>query len=359
MFEYIIKYVGEEAFISITALSIGLIYGFIAQRKQFCFSGSIKDMILFKHTKRATSLLLAMLTAIVTTQLLTYSFDIDLTDTRYFTSTNYLFIIIGGAMFGYGMMMCDGCSGRHLIKFAQGSKNSLYIMISLGVFSYLTYTNLPILRKLLLQNGILDTIRVEEVLQLPIYIPILILIFLLYKSVKTMKSLLECYDGILIGLIITLGWYVTNVFEEDVFLSVASQSFSFVGPTGKLSEFVLTGFNTNALTFGVWVLLGVLTGAFISAKTDKKYSLKNMSCAQSCVANPPKPYEQIIGGAFMGVGGILAVGCTVGQGLSGLSTLSLASCLAVISIFVSGLLTAKYLQKRDGLIACFIFEFKN
>ena len=74
--------------------------------------------------------------------------------------------------------------------------------------------------------------------------------------------------------------------------------------------------------------------------------------------NPPKLFKKLIGGACMGVGGILAIGCTVGQGLSGLSTLSFASLLAIVSIYISAYITAKSMHKKNALIACFIFDFE-
>jgi len=347
----------EEIIFALISLTIGIAYGVIAQREQFCFSGGIKDLILFKHTRRTASLIIAITTAIVFTQIFSYSFDIDLTQTRYYLNVNYLFIIIGGSLFGVGMMISDGCSSRHLIKFAQGDMDSLHILISLGIFSFLTYTIIGYFYNDIYSNEIISLGQIEKSLEIPLYIMGAILLYLLYKSLKKCRNIFQTWDGFLIGLLITAGWYVTTVIADDYFLTQAKQSLSFVYPLGKIVEYVLSGFSINILLFSVLIMVGVVIGAFISSKFNKKYSSKYM-CDNS-QQKPPKLFEKIVGGAFMGIGGILAIGCTVGQGLSGLSTLSFASLVAIGSIYISAYFTAIYLKKRNALIACFVFDFED
>lgn len=347
----------EEILFSLISLSIGIAYGVIAQREQFCFSGGIKDLILFKHTRRTASLIIAITTAIIFTQIFSQMYNVDLTQSRYYLNINYLFIIVGGAMFGFGMMISDGCSSRHLIKFAQGDMDSLHILISLGVFSFLTYTILVNFSTDIYTNEIIAFTQIQKTLQIPIYIMGAILLFLLYKSLKKCRNIFQTWDGFLIGLLITIGWYVTTIVADDFFLMQSKQSLSFVYPLGKVVEYVLSGFSVNILLFSVLAMVGVVVGAFISSKFNKKYSSKLM-CDNS-QQNPPKLFEKIVGGAFMGIGGILAIGCTVGQGLSGLSTLSFASLLAIGSIYISAYITALYMKKKNALIACFVFDFEE
>ena len=347
----------EEILFSLISLSVGIAYGVIAQREQFCFSGGIKDLILFKHTRRTASLIIAITTAILFTQIFSYSYDIDLTQTRYYLNINYLFIIIGGALFGIGMMISDGCSSRHLIKFAQGDMDSLHILISLGIFSFLTYTIIGYFYNDIYSNKIISLGQIEKAIEIPIYIMGAILLFLLYKSLKKCRNIFQTWDGFLIGLLITAGWYVTTIIADDYFLMQSKQSLSFVYPLGKIVEYVLSGFSANIILFSVFVMFGVVIGAFISSKFNKKYSSKYM-CDNS-QQKPPKLFEKIVGGAFMGIGGILAIGCTVGQGLSGLSTLSFASLVAIGSIYISAYFTAIYMKKKNALIACFVFNFED
>ncbi len=345
----------DEFLFSLLSLFIGFIYGVIAQRKQFCFSGGIKDLILFKHTRRTASLIVAITTAISVTQAISYIYTIDLTQTRYYLNINYLFIIIGGIMFGYGMMISDGCSSRHLIRVAQGEKDSFFILLTLGLFSYITYSLFSSFHDFIYSTKIIELTTSLEVLELPLYLVAPVLLYLLYLNLKKCMNFFQVLDGFAIGLLISFIWYVTAVLSQDLFIDISTQSLSFVYPLGKIIEYIQSGFNNSYLIFSVLVVFGVVLGAFISSKFNKQYSKKFM-CDNS-QQNPPSLFKKIIGGAFMGVGGILAVGCTVGQGLSGVSSLSMASFIAIISIYSSAYFTAKYMHKNNGLIACFVFDF--
>jgi uncharacterized membrane protein YedE/YeeE len=340
------------------SLAIGFAYGFVAQREQFCFSGGIKDIILFKHTRRTASLVVAITTTIILTQILGFYQEMDFQETRYYSNINYLFIILGGILFGYGMMISDGCSSRHLIKMAQGEKESFYIIISLGIFAFITYKLLGIYGDYIYNNALIDFFQTDLALALPIVVVLVIVFFLLYKSLKKCINILQTWDGFLIGLIITAGWFVTDYFYNQLFLEQTLQSLSFVYPLGKSIEFFTSGFDINVIyMFPVLSMFGVVLGAFISSLTNKKYSKKQM-CDNSMM-NPPSLKMKLFGGACMGVGGILAIGCTVGQGLSGVSTLSLASFLAIGSIYISAYITAIYMNKKNALIACFVFDFEE
>jgi uncharacterized membrane protein YedE/YeeE len=347
----------EEIVFIILALTIGITYGVLAQREQFCFSGGIKDLILFKHTRRTASLIIAITTAIISTQIVAYFFDIDLLQSRYYVNINYLFIIIGSLMFGYGMMISDGCSSRHLIKFAQGDRESFYILLSLGLFAFITYTLFTTYSEEIYSNGLVFITNASEVMQLPIIAVAAILLFLLYKSLNKCSNIFQTWDGFFIGLLIAFSWFSTSYIADLLFVDVNTQALSFVYPIGKSVEFFATFFESKVLTFAMLTMVGVVIGAFISSKFNKKYA-SHISCDHSH-QNPPKLPEKLLGGAFMGIGGVLAVGCTVGQGLSGVSTLSLASFLAIASIYVSAYITALYMKKKNALIACFVFDFED
>ena len=345
----------ENNIFTIIALLLGLAYGFVAQQKQFCFSGSIKDIILFKHTRRTASLVVAITTAVFATQALGFLYEIDYTTTKYYVNINYLFIILGGALFGYGMMISDGCSSRHLIKFAQGDMDSFYILTALGIFSYLTYTFISANFDAIYANTLIANTMASSVFEIPLYIIAPVLLYLLYKALIKCMNFFQVLDGVIIGLLIAATWYLTAIYAGELFLDISAQSLSFVYPLGKIGEYIFSFFNFEHLHFGVVAVFGIILGAFISSKINTQFS-KKMMCDNS-QQNPPKLPMKLFGGACMGIGGILAVGCTVGQGLSGLSTLSFASLLAITSIYISAYFTAKWLNKKNALIACFVFDF--
>ena len=348
---------GNEAFLfNILALLLGALYGVIAQRSQFCFSGGLKDLFVSNDTKRIASIAMSMLVAIIATQLIVFIYELDLSQTRYFANINYAFIIIGGAMFGYGMMRSDGCGSRHLVKFAQGDIKSLYILLSigasaLGAFYFLRYFGAD-MRSL----PLLNQLETKEAFHIAWYIPVGILLTVLVFSVKKISHLWQCCDGWSIGLIVALGWYTTTVVADELFYLVSAQSLSFVYPNAQIIEMIAT-LDFSVLSFGMMSVFGVLIGAFLSSKIRPKYNFQFQCFDES--KKPPNLTHKLIAGAFLGIGGVLTVGCTVGQGLSGLSSLSFASFLSISSIYISGYITAYIMNKNNQLLSCFIFTFEE
>jgi hypothetical protein len=111
-------------------------------------------------------------------------------------------------------------------------------------------------------------------------------------------------------------------------------------------------FSGSTLSFSITVIFGIIAGGFIMSLFNTKY---RFGCAAP--QNDNKLRHSMIGGSLMGVGGILSIGCTIGQGLSGVSTLAFASFLAIGSIAVSAYFTAKYMAKKDALPGCFTFDW--
>ena len=187
-----------------------------------------------------------------------------------------------------------------------------------------------------------------------IYVIVGILALILLYLVKKVKRIFTLIDGILIGLLVSIAWYVTGVMgEESMERTIDLSSITFVYPIGRTLEF-FSYYEVNELSFAITIIIGVLIGTFSMSFLNRKYSF-------GCTANQNmnKVKYNMIGGSLMGVGGVLAIGCTVGQGLTGFSTLAFASLLAILSIFISGYITAVILGKKDKLPMCFIFEWND
>ena len=343
--------------VNLSAFILGLLFGAIAQKNQFCFSGSIKDYILTDSTKRAASVVMAIIVAIISTYLVANFNEIDLSETNYLKeNVNYFTIILGGTLFGIGMMIADGCSSRHIVKFAQGDPYSLVTLIFIAIFAYATTKGfVHEFIVLLTQNETLLSISSNIAnSQLNIFVVIVPLLVFLWLLTKSFKRILSLKDGILMGIIVSVGWYITGVIGvESMERQISLASVTFVYPTAQTLEF-FSYFQVTELSFGISIVLGVVSGAFIMSKFNRKYSF-------GCTSNlqHSKVKYNMIGGALMGVGGVLAIGCTVGQGLTGVSTLAVASVLAISSIMISGFITAKYLGRQDKLPMCFIFEWDD
>lgn len=343
--------------VNLSGLLIGIIFGVIAQKRQFCFSGSIKDYILTKSTMRASSVIMAMITAILATQFFASFYELDLTESIFYKENiNYFAIILGGLLFGIGMMLADGCGNRHLVKFAQGDSNSLITLLFIGIFAYATtkgflrgYLNPLINNELLIQWS--STIQNSS---MNIYAVIFILIVILVLLVKKINRIFTLWDGVLVGLLIAAAWVVTGVLgEESMERIIDLFAISFVYPTAQSIELFMY-YEVTEVSFPIALLCGVILGAFTMSMINKKYSF-------GCTANQniDRTKYNMIGGALMGTGGVMSIGCTVGQGLSGMSSLAFASALAIGSIFISAYITAIILNKYNKLPMCFIFEWKD
>ncbi|MGK0255432.1 MAG: putative membrane protein YedE/YeeE [Arcobacteraceae bacterium] len=343
--------------VNIAGFILGALFGIIAQKNQFCFSGSIKDYILTNSTKRAASVVMAIIVAVIATYIVANINEIDLTQSNYYKNDiNYFSIILGGALFGIGMMIADGCSSRHLVKFAQGDPYSLVTILFIAIFAYATTKGFvsEYITLITKNQTLLDISSYLSNEQLNIFVVLVPLFVYLWILTKSFKRILTLKDGFLVGIIIALGWYVTGVIGfESMEKEIALSSMSFVYPTAQTLEFFIY-YQVFDLSFGISIILGVLTGAFGMSKFNKKYSF-------GCTASLPhsKIKYNMIGGALMGVGGVLAIGCTIGEGLSGVSSLATASIIAILSIMISGYLTARYLGRRDSLPMCFIFEWND
>ncbi len=343
--------------VNILGLLLGITLGAVAQKKQFCFSGSIKDYILTKSTMRGSSVIMAMITAIITTTLVATQFELDLTQTVYYKENiNYFAIIFGAILFGIGMMLADGCSNRQLIKFAQGDINSLITLIFIGIFAYATTKGFLFgyLNPFTNNETLISWSSAIENFTMNIYVVITLLSIILIYLIKKVKRVWSLVDGVAVGLLVAASWYITGVIgEESMERTIDLTGITFVYPTGKTLEF-FTYYQVNELNFSISLVIGVLVGAFFMSKVNKKYSF-------GCTANQNinRTKYNMIGGALMGTGGVLSIGCTVGQGLTGLSTLAFASALAIITIFISAVITALFLNKKNKLPMCFIFEWKD
>jgi uncharacterized membrane protein YedE/YeeE len=343
--------------VNILGLAIGIIFGIIAQKNQFCFSGSIKDYILTKSTKRGASVIMAMIVAIISTTIITNNFQIDLTQSSYFKpNINYFAVIAGGLLFGMGMMIADGCSSRSLVKYAQGDANALITLIFIGIFAYATTKGLlyGVLDPFVNNSFLIEVSSNIKNTQMNIFIILGILVTLLAFLIKKVKRIFSLLDGVSIGILVSIAWFVTGfIGQESMERDIGLSGISFVYPTAKTLE-LFTYYEVNELSFGISMVCGVLVGTFLMSFFNKKYSF---GCTSNQNINKVK--YNMIGGSLMGTGGILAIGCTVGQGLTGLSTLAFSSLLAIISIFVSAVITGKILAKYDKLPMCFIFEWDD
>jgi uncharacterized membrane protein YedE/YeeE len=336
-------------------LAIGVIFGAIANKTNFCTMGAVSDWINIGSKDRMRAWLLAIGIAILATQFMNATGVIDIGQAMYLTPNfGWLGHIVGGALFGIGMTLASGCGQRTLVRVGGGNLKSLVVMILLGLTAYMTMRGLLALVRVnafevtninLSDSGIADqgigsliaaATGFESAVTVNLFISVLLgLGFVIYAFAA--KSFRGSFDNILagvtIGLIIPAGWYVTGVVGFDDFEPVRFESYTFVAPTGESLMYLLT-FTGSTINFGVAAVFGVILGSFLYVILTGNFRLETFSDRGDMV-------RHILGGIAMGFGGVLALGCTIGQGVTGMSTLAVGSLLSLVSIVFGSALTMK------------------
>jgi uncharacterized membrane protein YedE/YeeE len=330
---------------------IGMIFGAVAYRTNFCTMGAISDWVNIGSKDRLRAWLLAIGIAILATQLMSSKGMIDLGQVIYLTPNfGWLGYVLGGFLFGVGMTLASGCGQRTLVRLGGGNLKSLLVVLLLGLTAYMTMrgllalvrvnvievTNLQLSTDQGMGTLIASAAGLDNVAVVNRVIAIILgggLVIFAFAA----KSFRHSYDnilaGVVIGLIIPAGWYVTGVIGFDDFDPVRLESYTFIAPTGESLMYLAT-YTGSTIGFGVAAVFGVILGAFLYALLSGRFRIETFN-------NRDDMIRHIIGGISMGFGGVLALGCTIGQGVTGMSTLALGSLIALGSIIFGSALTMK------------------
>ena len=148
--------------------------------------------------------------------------------------------------------------------------------------------------------------------------------------------------GITIGVLVVGAWYVTGVIGNDDFEPGPVEALTFIAPTGNTVNYLMTWTGAE-INFGIAVVLGMIVGSFL-------YAISSGNFRVEAFANRADMRNHLIAGVLMGFGGVLSFGCTIGQGVSGMSTLALGSLVALLAIMFGSALTMKvqYYMLDDG-----------
>ncbi len=348
----------------LTAFAVAVAFGFIAQKTQFCTMGAISDIVNMGSWTRMRMWGMAVGVASVCFYLMGWLGWIDTANTIYATGrVIWLSALCGGLLFGFGMVLASGCGSKTLVRIGGGSLKSLVVFFVMGFSAYATL------------SGILAVVRVNTLDQvaftiaaggtLPMWISAafdwapsqsglmaaalvgggLIIWALSSAAFRNRDHLL---GGVGLGLTVAAMWWVSGhlafVAEhpqslEPAYLATDTgrlESLTFTAPMAyALDWLILFSDASNFLTIGVVSVAGVVTGAFVQSLMSKTFRWEGFRNTQDTALH--------MAGAFcMGVGGVTALGCTVGQGMSGLSTLSLTSVIAVSGIVFGAILALRF-----------------
>lgn len=344
--------------VAIWGFGAGLVFGATAQRTNFCTMGAISDVVFMGDYNRMRAWVMAIAVALLGSQYMHISGLVDLGGTIYLTpNLGWAGAIIGGLMFGFGMTLAGGCGNKTLVRLGGGNLKSLVVAIVIGISAYTTLRGLIGLLRLELEGatmidltqwglesqGMVDMaaalLNSEAATVRPWLVLIVgaLLLAWCFKSAQFRASRRDLAAGLIIGLMIPLGWYITGVIGNDEFDPVPLFSFTFVSPTADSLQYLMT-FTGSTINFGISIFGGVVVGAFIAAKASGEFHVESFTSADDMM-------RHLVGATLMGVGGIIALGCTIGQAITGMSTLALGSLLAWMAILAGGYLGMKYLEE--------------
>ena len=349
--------------VTVSGFTLGLIFGAVGSRSNFCVMGAISDVVNMGSWNRMRMWLLSIAVAIIGANALDAAGVVDLSRSIYLISSfTWLSFILGGVMMGVGMTLAGGCPSKTLMRIGGGSLRSLIVFVFIAISAYMALKGLfGVWRVAYLQplavelEGTQDLPSIisrttgasKATLQLVLAALLAggLLVFVFFDS--EFRSFDNVLGGLTVGLLVVAGWYVTGhlgYVENPETLEMThvatnsrlAESLSMVAPAAYALELLLLWSDASLhLTFGVAAAIGVAVGALC-------YSLATRSFRWEAFHSAGDMGNHLAGGVLMGAGGVLALGCTVGQGITGLSTLALGSLLVFASIIAGAAATMRY-----------------
>jgi|LNFM01.1.fsa_nt_gb uncharacterized protein len=355
-----------------TVFVVALILGAIVNKTNFCTMGAVSDWVNIGDTGRMRAWLLAIAVAMAGVAGLELAGVITMASDTFppYRTSGFAWLryLVGGAMFGIGMTLASGCGSKTLTRIGGGNLKSLVVLVIAAVMSYLMMFS-P-LYAILFQpwvaastidlaahgiaaqdigsliaaaGGVAPSPALTAAVGAVIALALLVYVF---RSAEFRTSFDNILGGVSVGLAVIAGWFITGGplaqawkeyadFASEVPSRVQVQSFTFISPMGDTLRYLMEPANTTLINFGVVALAGMLCGATVYAAVTRSFRVE-------WFASPGDFANHAIGAVLMGVGGVLAMGCTFGQAITGQSTTALGSFLAFAAIVAGAAATMKY-----------------
>ena len=367
-----------------STFAIALIMGAVANKTSFCTMGAVSDWVNMNDTGRMRAWVLAIAVGVLGVMALEAAGMVNVTNTfPPYRQTNFVWLenVLGGILFGIGMTLASGCGSKTLIRVGGGNLKSVMVLLVIAVIAYFMINPFPGSDKTLYSTLFYPWTSPATV-ALPTNQDLGALLFAdnaatgrmvmggliggvlliwAFKSSEFRGSFDNILGGLVVGLAVLAAWYVTSnitvnadgdvmtlqAYAQDWDLyapadavkpastaALASQSFTFINPMGQALGYAVSGFNRTLLTFGVMALAGVIAGSLLWSLISRSFRFEWFASGRDFV-------NHFIGAILMGFGGVLAMGCTIGQAVTGFSTLALGSIITFVAIVLGSALTMK------------------
>lgn len=347
------------------AFFLAVALGAITQRTHFCTMGAVADVVNMGDWTRARMWAAAVGTAAAGFGLMAGLGWIDPAASFYTApKLSWLSYLVGGLMFGFGMVLASGCGNKTLVRVGSGNLKSLVVLLVLGLSAYMTLRGITAVARDRSVDQVFATLpggqdlpallsggeaALRRQLYLWLGLGVGVLAWAWTLSQAQARRLDVVVGGLGVGAVVAGLWWVSGAMAfvpehpdtlEPAYLASSSramESFSFVAPVAYLLDWLIWFSDKNKLlTIGVVTPLGVVLGAWVVALWTRRFRWEGF-------ANVRDLGNHLVGAVLMGVGGVTAAGCTIGQGLSGLSTLALGSVIATVAI-IAGCVAALRFQ---------------
>lgn len=377
-------FASAQSFFLWSTFVIALIMGAVVNKTNFCTMGAVSDWVNMGDTGRMRAWVLAIAVGVLGVMALEAAGMVNVTNTfPPYRQNNFPWLenVLGGLLFGIGMVYGSGCGNKTLVRIGGGNIKSIMVLIVIAVIAYYMINPFPGSDKTLYStlfypwtNPTAVALSTNQDLGAMLFgdnaatgrivmgavIGGLLLVWA-FKSADFRGSFDNILGGLVVGLAVLAAWYVTsNVMVsadgETVSMqgymqswdfyapadavkpastaALAPQSFTFINPMGQTLGYAMNGFDSSLLTFGIMALAGVILGSLLWSLISKSFRIEWFASFGDFV-------NHLIGAILMGFGGVLAMGCTVGQAITGFSTLALGSILTFIAIVLGAAVTMK------------------
>ena len=361
-----------QTYVLLAGFAVGVLLAWVMSASDFCTMGSVADIVNFNDWTRMRMWALAIAVAIAGTQLMAATGLIDLSRTHYLAprlmpASN----AVGGLLFGFGMVLASGCGSRSLIRAGAGNLKAWVVLIVMavsalmtlrGLFAVVRVNTLDAMAVALPANQDLPSLLAQglgrEVSSLRWILGLGLALGLMLWALApaSMRERRPLLGGIGTGLVVLALWWVAGhlaYIEEDPRTLEARylgspgnrlEGLTFVAPVaGTLELLTYWSDASRGLTLAISTVLGVLAGSLSHALLTRRFRWEGFAGVEDTA-------NHLVGAALMGAGGVLALGCTVGQGLSGISTLALGSVITLAALIAGAVLGLRYQARRLGLI---------
>jgi len=343
---WLVESLGEELAAGLVGLLVGIVFGIAAQRSRFCLRASAVEFARFQLGPRMSVWFLTFSTAVIWTQSAELLGIITASDARIMSVPgSYSGAIIGGLIFGVGMILARGCSGRLLVLAATGNLRSVMNGLVFAVFAQMALNGwLAPMRNTLAglwttSGGsnvhLLDALHLPTGSGLALGLVFAASAFVLSHRNRIGYGRLVMASGV--GFSIALGWIMTSLLASVSFDPVTVQSATFTGPSANTLMYFLS--SDPVLKFEIGLVPGVFIGAFLSAFVAREFQLQGFDGAA--------PMRRgMIGSAMMGFGGMLAGGCAIGNGVTGTSIFVQTAWIALLFMWIGAILADRLIDQR-------------